>query len=229
MRCPVGGLVLLLWPHAVAAFHVPIAAVGPLQGAGGPQSVSKAASPFAARACAQIKGRSRALVASEQVIVDEDYKLGASLVAIGLVVLINPALFAAPLLLLGSFLLLQTLRIRFVFDEEAFEVKTKPFDALFDSGLGSTGENFAVGGENRWKYSSFVNYDFLPSESLPILVYFKEVQTPEDKWDVGPGKWANSEEALAQGAVKGQVHFFPCIAKADVLKKQFVEKGCAKL
>ena len=63
--------------------------------------------------------------------------------------LVSPVLFAAPLVLLGSFLLLQTLRIRFVFDSEAFEVKTKPLDALFDSGLGSTGENFAVGGENR--------------------------------------------------------------------------------
>ena len=71
--------------------------------------------------------------------------------------------------------------------------------------------------------------DFFPSESLPILVYFKEVQTPEDKWDVGPGQWANSADALAKGAVKGQVHFFPCIASAETLKEQFVARGCAKL
>ena len=44
-----------------------------------------------------------------------------------------------------------------------------------------------------------------------------------------PGKWANSDEALAKGAVKGQVHFFPCIAKADELKENFVAKNCAKL
>jgi hypothetical protein len=50
-----------------------------------------------------------------------------------------------------------------------------------------------------------VNWEFFPSEQLPILVYFKEIQTPADKWDVGPGKWANGNEALQKGAVKGQV------------------------
>ena len=70
--------------------------------------------------------------------------------------------------------MVQTFRIRFVFDDEAFEVKTLDFSG----GLGQTGENFAVGGENRWSYDSFVNWDFLPSEDLPILVYFK-VGTPE--------------------------------------------------
>lgn len=80
-----------------------------------------------------------------------------------------------------------------------------------------------------WKYDSFVNYEFFPSEALPILVYFKETQTPSDQWNVGPGEMANSAEALAKGAVKGQVHFFPCIADAEILKKEFVARGCAKL
>mmetsp|Transcript_40840 Transcript_40840/g.101512 ORF Transcript_40840/g.101512 Transcript_40840/m.101512 type:complete len:116 (+) Transcript_40840:445-792(+) len=88
---------------------------------------------------------------------------------------------------------------------------------------------FAVGGENKWKYKSFVNWKFFPSEDLPILVYFKETQTPSDKWDVGPGKWANSEKAIANGAVAGQVHFFPCISSAEFLKEQFISRGCAKL
>ena len=39
----------------------------------------------------------------------------------------------------------------------------------------------------------------------PILVYFKETQTPEGEWEVGPGQSANSAEALAKGAVRGQV------------------------
>lgn len=98
-----------------------------------------------------------------------------------------------------------------------------------DQSLGKTGENFAVGGENRWAYSSFVNYDFFPSVDLPVLVYFKETQTPQDKWEVGPGRWANNAEALAKGAVAGQVHFFPCIASAATLKKEFEARGCAKL
>ena len=135
------------------------------------------------------------------------------------------------LLCLGLFLILQTTRIRFVFDDDAFEVKTKELDALFsdDSSLTNTGENFAVGGENRWTYDSFVNWEFFPSVDLPILVYFKETQTPKDKWNVGPGEMANNAEALAKGAVPGQVHFFPCIADAQQLKAQFEAKKCAKL
>ena len=42
-----------------------------------------------------------------------------------------------------------------------------------------------------------------PSRSFPILVYFKETQTPEEFWNVGPGEQANSEEAIAKGAGKG--------------------------
>ena len=81
-----------------------------------------------------------------------------------------------------------------------------PAEYELDGALGDTGENFAVGGENRWAYSSFVNWEFFPSVDLPILVYFKETQTPQDQWDVGPGQWANGADALAKGAVKGQVH-----------------------
>jgi len=40
--------------------------------------------------------------------------------------------------------------------------------------LKSTGENVVVGGSNSWAYSSFVNYDFFPSESFPILVSCSE-------------------------------------------------------
>lgn len=175
------------------------------------------------------RGRTSPIIAS--VVAKEDYRLAAAFGATGLLIFVAPVQLGALLLLFGSFLALQTARIRFVFDEDAFEVKTKPFSEVFSSSdaLTDTGENFAVGGENRWKYNSFVNWDFFPSSSLPILVYFKEVQTPSDKWDVGPGKWANSDDALAKGAVKGQVHFFPCIANAQELKDNFIARECAKL
>lgn len=187
-------------------------------------SVCPARSAFPAR-------RGSVVVASESVVVGEDYKLALSLIALGALILFVPALPGGFLALLGAFLIAQTLRIRFVFDDEALEVKTKEFDELFsgDASLVKTGDNFAVGGDNRWKYDAFVNWEFFPSEALPILVYFKETQTPAEKWDVGPGKWANSDDALARGAAKGQVHFFPCIASAATLKEQFVSRGCAKL
>ena len=76
----------------------------------------------------------------------------------------------ALLALFGAFLVFQTATLRFTFDEKEF--------SLVKADLSSTGENVVVGGENRWAYDKFVNYDFFPSESLPILVYFKETHRP---------------------------------------------------
>jgi len=170
-------------------------------------------------------------LAAEPVVPSQDYRLGASLLLLGPAILFAPWAFGGFFTLLGLLIVVQTLRIRFVFDDDSFEVKSVEPDQFFSpsADLGTTGDNFAVGGENRWRYDSFVNWDFFPSKDLPVLVYFKETQTPSDKWDVGPGQWANSPEALAKGAVAGQVHFFPCIASAAELSEQFVSRGCAKL
>ena len=54
-----------------------------------------------------------------------------------------------------------------------------------------------VGGENRWKYDTFVNWDFLPSEDFPILVYFRETQTPAS---------SREEVPLVVDELDGQVH-----------------------
>ena len=75
---------------------------------------------------------------------------------------------------LASFFAIQAKRIRFVFDETAFELRIA--DTKED--LKASGENIVVGGANRWAYDKFVNYDFFPSVDFPILVYFKETQTP---------------------------------------------------
>ena len=75
-----------------------------------------------------------------------------------------------PLALFGLFLVFQTTTLRFTFDDAEF--------SLVKADLSSIGENVVVGGENRWKYDTFVNWDFLPSEDFPILVYFRETQTP---------------------------------------------------
>lgn len=219
-------ITLLFTLSGALALRAPITAAAPR---------AAAAAPRFARATTTAAPRTPGTAMAEfdntvPTVISEDYKLALALIATGGVVLVAPWLPGGFFLLLGLFLVVQTLRIRFVFDDDAFEVKTKPFDQLFSSSpLAATGENFAVGGENRWRYDSFVNWQFFPSEDIPILVYFKETQTPEDKWAVGPGEMANSAEALAKGAVKGQVHFFPCIASKDDLKEQFIAKGCAKL
>ena len=124
--------------------------------------------------------------------------------------------------LLGLLFLVQTTRLEFAFDDTAFELK--------ETGGGSTGENVVVGGANRWDYSTFVNWETFPAGwPVPILVYFKETQTPADQWSVGPGAQANSEEALAAGAVPGQVHFFPAICNAEQIRAEFGKRGCQKL
>ena len=106
--------------------------------------------------------------------------------------------------LLAILFAVQASRIRFVFDSDCFELKQG--DDLKDSG-----ENFVVGGANRWAYTSFVNWDFFPSLAFPILVYFKETQTPK-----------------TDGSEPGQIHFFPagmyilCIIER-IVSKRFIQ------
>lgn len=55
-------------------------------------------------------------------------------------------------------------------------------------------------------YFTFLLYHlsalYSPSRSFPILIYFKETQTPAENWNIGPGEQANSPEAIAKGAGK---------------------------
>ncbi|KAK4757004.1 hypothetical protein SAY87_007131 [Trapa incisa] len=118
----------------------------------------------------------------DTVIPDPDYRIPIVLLGLaGGLAYSNNLLPAAPVGLLGLLLLFQTTRVRFVFDDEALEVKV-------GEQLQESGENVFVGGKNRWKYSTFVNWE-LWWPSFPILVYFKETQTNP----------------------QGQVHFFPVI------------------
>jgi len=161
------------------------------------------------------------------VVIDSDYKIALAFGAVGiLIVLVTQASVYGVVqggitLLFASFLAVQATRIRFVFDETCFELKNVGADGDDQDSLTSSGENFVVGGENRWRYDSFVNYDFFPSRGLPILVYFKENQTPEEQWNEGPG--------MLDKKGGGQLHFFPAIANVDQLKEQFALRGCAKI
>jgi len=170
------------------------------------------------------------LAAAPLEVIDPSYNLALGSLALGAVFGVSGSplksrlsafLAGIPLTLFGLFLAFQTTTLRFTLDDENF--------SLLRSSGESTGENVVVGGENVWAYDKFVNYDLFPSRSFPILVYFKEIQTPEEFWNVGPGEQANSKEAIAKGAVPGQVHFFPAIANTEDLIKGFEEHGCAKI
>ena len=154
-------------------------------------------------------------LAPSDLLVDSNYNLAAGALVVGTIcgVLenfkgITARLFGAGAIvftLFGGFLWFQTSTLRFKFNDDSF--------ALVKSDGSSIGENVVVGGENSWKYSSFINYDFLPSESFPILVYFKETQTPENLW---------VETPIIVDNLKGQQHFFPCIANSEELKTNFI-------
>jgi len=109
----------------------------------------------------------------------------------------------------GAFIAFQTATLRFTFDENSFSLVKSSGEKL--------DENVVVGGENKWAYDTFVNWKFLPSEEFPILVYFKETQTPRDNWVEAPIVVDNFE---------GQAHFFPAIARADELATQFIANKC---
>lgn len=109
-------------------------------------------------------------------------------------------LLAVPLAALAAILTRQTPRVAFGFDKEAMEV----FIKQADGSLGSR-ENFAVGGQNRWRYSSFIKWSFFPNRSLPLFMYFYESQTDPSKPD-------------------GTFHLFPVIMDAAQLEKVLLEK-----
>mmetsp|Transcript_19047 Transcript_19047/g.27479 ORF Transcript_19047/g.27479 Transcript_19047/m.27479 type:complete len:236 (+) Transcript_19047:122-829(+) len=110
------------------------------------------------------------------------------------------------------FLTFQTTTLRFGFDEDSF--------SLVKADGSSLGDNVVVGGENKWAYSSFKNYDFLPNSDFPILVYFREDATPVQ----------NREEVpIVVDNLEGQVHFFPAIANVQQLKDGFEKNGCSHL
>mmetsp|Transcript_19227 Transcript_19227/g.33724 ORF Transcript_19227/g.33724 Transcript_19227/m.33724 type:complete len:244 (+) Transcript_19227:1-732(+) len=219
---------LLYWLHG--QISLPDFVAAPSQGGGSAAvrnvAVSKVPRPFFGDGASQST--------APPVVIKEDYTLAAIFVSAGLALCSTLPYFGlglgALILLLGILFFVQAGRVRFVFDEEAFELRTQGASA----DLEKPGENIVVGGENRWKYSSFVNWEFFPKGLVekglpPILVYFKETQTPQSEWDTGPGASANSPEALAKGAVPGMVHFFPCICDAQQIKAEFERRGCKKL
>ncbi|KAK3001430.1 hypothetical protein RJ639_021830 [Escallonia herrerae] len=143
-------------------------------------------------------------VKKDTVIPDPDYRIPVVLLGLaGGLAYTNNLIPAVPTGLLGLLLLFQaskspqspTTRVRFVFDGEALEVKV-------GDKLEEAGENVFVGGKNRWKYSTFVNWE-LWWPNFPILVYFKETQTKPE----------------------GQVHFFPVIFNVKQLYDVMVERA----
>ncbi|CAI5500076.1 unnamed protein product [Closterium sp. Naga37s-1] len=154
------------------------------------QQAAHAARRAAVVAAASPKGAGKGTV-----VIEPDPRIPIVLLGVsGALLLADNKLAAAPIGLLGALLAFQTTRVRFVFGEEALEVR-------IGQQLESSGENVFVGGENKWRYDTFVNWEFW-WPSFPVLVYFKETQTRPE----------------------GQVHFFPIIANGKQLYDVMVER-----
>lgn len=155
-----------------------------------PVSLRKTTRPVKTRALFNF-GRTKA---RETVVPAPDYTLSVTLLAAAAgLAWHGDYVPAAPVGLIGAFLAFQTSRVRFVFGPDALEVRVG--DALEET------DNRIVGGANKWKYSSFVNWEFW-FPSFPVLVYFKETQTKPE----------------------GQIHFFPILFNGKQLYDVMVER-----
>jgi len=197
---------------AAAAFQAPPAltrvCASPSARAAAPRRLGlPKARPRAAALALSMKG--------EEVVIKSDYNVAIGALALGAALFaVKAPVPAVPITALGVLFAVQAGRVRFTFDDEAFELKTTSAET---EELKDSGENIVVGGANRWKYDTWVNYDFFPSKDFPILVYFKETQTPEEKWGEGPGGLDK------KGG--GQVHFFPAICNVEQLDDMFRSKN----
>lgn len=120
----------------------------------------------------------------------------------------------------SALLWVQTRRVRLVFEKDAFEfynIKGPGLDLDNGGRLERKPDNYVSGTVNRWKYDTITNYRFFPSLDFPFIVYFKETETPKEKWN----RWFAAFDAYGSG----QPHFFPGICNARQFKNQMEERG----
>jgi len=124
-------------------------------------------------------------------------------------------------ILFATLLWVQTSRVRCVFEKDSFEfynIKGPRLD--YENGkaeLCKKPDNYVSGTPNRWKYDTIINYGFFPSEEFPVIVYFKETETPEWKWN----RWFAGFDSYGNG----QPHFFPGICNVKKFKEQMELRG----
>lgn len=141
------------------------------------------------------------------IVIPKNYNVAIGSLAITILSLVRGNFFVGvPFAALSLLLFVQTGKIRFVLDNEAFELFVSKGGEENKEALEETRENIVVGGKNRWKYDSFVNWFFIPSKEFPILVYFKENQTPNRKDE------------------SGQIHFFPALMDGRKLYETMYER-----
>lgn len=120
----------------------------------------------------------------------------------------------------GALLWVQTVRVRCVFEKDGLEfynVKGHRCDLNKGAKLMKKPSNYVAGTDNKWDYDSITNYGFFPSLEYPVICYFKETQTPEEKWN----RWFAAFDSYG----RGQPHFFPGICDAVQFKEEMEKRG----
>ena len=134
---------------------------------------------------------------AERIVLPADYRLTQGLGGAAALTALAPfglgLPLAVPLGALTAFLGTRTRVVHFAFDADALEILAEEAGG----GLTSSGENFAVGGRNRWAYDAITEWAMYPNPDSPILVYFRETAT----------------------AATGQGHLFPVLTAPDKLKE----------
>jgi len=217
---------VVLWFAAARGFHVPRS--GHLSRTTSSRQRSRSP-PLKMAAFSNMNSK------SSTVVVPRDYRLSLLVTAIGAGLDTVPyaQLTIGPLVtLIGILFFVQTIKLRFVVEGNTFKIQQV---ATGTTELMSSGENVIIGGKNQWRLDKFVNYDTFPEGWIdqpqgPVLIYFKETQTPKDTWTSnGVSKRANSPEAIKNGAKLGQPHFFPALCDAKILFSEFEKRGAKKL
>lgn len=123
-------------------------------------------------------------------------------------------------LLFAALLWVQTRRVRLVMHKDGFEfynIKGPHLDLDNGAWLEAKPDNYVVGTPNRWTYDSIINYGFFPSIEFPVIVYFKETMTPEEKWS----RWFAAFDSYG----RGQPHFFPGIVDVYKFRDEMEARG----
>lgn len=123
-------------------------------------------------------------------------------------------------MLFAALLWVQARRVRCVFDKDAlelFNIKGPHLDLENGAWLQQKPDNYVTGTRNRWRYDAITNYGFFPSIEFPVIMYFKETDTPKEKWN----RWFAAFDSYG----RGQPHFLPGIVDAKQFKAELEKRG----
>jgi len=129
---------------------------------------------------------------------------------------------ATHIALFGAVCGIQAYNLRIILDKAGrFTITKRGERTLTNQGLKYT-DNYVIGGQSSYRLDKFISYGFYPSVEFPILIYFKEVDTPKEKWKLPPPTKLDPKN-------NGMAHFLPAVCNCKELEAEFKRRGVPKL